>query len=65
MINDEEYARRFKARILARLSGPDTIWTQENAEEAATDEWESFDRGDDNDPEGSADDCLSYWENDE
>jgi hypothetical protein len=68
-IDDEEYARRFKARILQRLSGPGTEWTEEQAREAAAAEWDAIDPaeqriGYENDPEGCADEALSYWEND-
>ena len=62
----EEYARRYKARILQRLSGPGTEWTEEQAREAATEEWESVEphehmSGFEDDPEGAADESLSYW----
>lgn len=68
-INEAEYERRFKARIIAVLSNMPTFWTPEQAKEAADDEWESDDFEHhaymyDDDPEGSADESLSCWEPD-
>jgi hypothetical protein len=69
----EEFERRFKARILARLSGSGTVWTQEQAEEAATEEYEAICEYDTSNgpndwqtdiPEFSADESLSCWEDD-
>lgn len=82
MIERAHWERRFKARIVARLTQPLTDeeraealardpdfepWTQRQAEDAAADEFAavSFDdliEGFEEDPEGSADECLSNWE---
>lgn len=63
----EIWAARFKARIVERLTTGQTTWTKEGAELAAESEYEAtatYDAltGFENDPEGSADEALSYWE---
>ncbi len=67
----EEWERRFKGHIVNRLAAqhgaaPDSGWTQERAEDAARAEFEASEfedlyRGYEADPEGSADEALSYW----
>lgn len=68
-ITGEEWARRFKARIVARLTEEGSAWTPEQAEAAAQDEYGACSAADmlsgyENDPEGSADMALSYWTDD-
>lgn len=61
----EEWARRFKTRFAEILE--DSDWSKEDAEEAAEHEFEAHEVFEDlyefyeNDPEGSADESLSYW----
>ena len=68
----DEWARRFKARICERLKpykaeghkGPG--WTQAQAEQTAEAEYEATSTHDimsgfEDDPEGAADECISYW----
>ena len=62
-LSSDEYERRFKARIVERLTGG---WTPASAAEAAQAEWDSVSFEDhavsfENDPEGAADEELSYW----
>lgn len=67
VISGEEWARRFKARIIARLLEPGpSPWTREQAEQIAQDEYEATDcwpalSGHENSPEDAADETLSYW----
>lgn len=65
----DEWARRFRARIVSRLTEPGSSWTTAQAEDAARSEYDAIDADDItdrewNDPEGAADESLSYWEND-
>jgi hypothetical protein len=69
-ISEQEWERRFKARFLAVLLKPPTTWTPEEAQAAADSEWEACEPGElmdgyENDPEGAADESMSYWEGDE
>lgn len=58
-----EYERRFKARIIDRLVAPNSVWTVEQASEAAAAEWDANAVDCDylSTPEDDADECLSYW----
>ena len=67
-ITPEEWERRFKAHIVSVLfDEPDeTVWTREEAEASAQDEFdgagfEFLSEGFEEDPEGSAEEALSYW----
>ncbi len=71
-MNSEEWERRFKARIMECLKPfrdegtTGEGWTQAEAERAAEGEWAGMDaeehmRGFEEDPEGAANESLSYW----
>ena len=65
-ILDDEYAVRFKARVIVRLTGVDSIWTVGQACDAADAEWEACTPDAhremfEDDPEGSADEAISNW----
>lgn len=68
----EEWEARFKLRIISRLVVEGSPWTPEEASAAAQCEWEgiSQDVGQnamwslDESPEDSADESMSYWEDD-
>ncbi len=60
------YGSRYKARIFQRLMEPPTTWTREDAAAAAEADWDALSPaehmdGFENDPEGAADESLSYW----
>jgi len=67
-----EFGNRFRAHIVKRLTVNGSKWTQEQAEDAAMDEWEAYceydtERGPPDtkvSPESAADEALSYWEDD-
>jgi hypothetical protein len=64
-VSREEFERRFKARIIRKLC-PVTL---EEAQKMAQAEWNATDYEEhsrgcyENDPEGAADEEMSYWEN--
>jgi hypothetical protein len=62
-IEAAEWERRFKARVVSRLMDGKTTWTQKQADRAAEHEYQQaeHDPSYENDPEGSADEALSYW----
>lgn len=56
------YERLFKARIISVVSA----WGYEKADQIAKAEWEAADITDfSDDPEMAADECLSYWDDDD
>lgn len=64
-----EWGRRFTARIVERLTVEGSPWTREQAEAAAEAELEAIDSEDrrwarHDTPEDSADEALTYWEDD-
>lgn len=82
MIERAEWERRFKERIISRLTQPPlteqehaealerdpefTPWTREQADDAAGNEFAAVAFSDllegfEDDPEGSADECMSNW----
>lgn len=70
VLDRKEYELRFKARIVERLLGESDSeqWTEARAKEAADNEWASrpFEEHSfmlEADPEGAADEALSYWNN--
>jgi hypothetical protein len=64
-VSRDEFERRFKAHIVSKLC-PVTL---EEAQKMAQAEWDAVDYeehssgGYENDPEGAADEEMSYWEN--
>jgi len=55
-LSDDEYMRRLRARFIERAGeGADAV-----ADTVTIDEWRSG--GFENDPEGSADEEMTYWE---
>ena len=64
-ITREEYERRFKAHIIATLMAPGSTWTLQEATDAAENEFDSIEPDFLDDPEGDADEALSYWDADE
>lgn len=68
----EEWEARFKLRIISLLTVEGSQWTREQAMVAAQAEWEGIgqDVGEnamwslDESPEDSADESMSYWEDD-
>lgn len=71
-MTEQEWQERFKSRIVERLTVEDTKWTREEAIAAAQAEWEGLSGsvGEDahwaldENPEDSADESLSYWDDD-
>lgn len=68
MVDRAEWERRFKARIMERLTAtqvtdenPEGAWTAAEAEEVARNEFDNVEIELDASPEASADECLSYW----
>lgn len=71
MIESKEWERRYKARIVEVLKG--TGWTEEMTEvQAIAMAQAEYDAAEptylrdsfEDDPEGSADESMSYWDND-
>lgn len=60
----DEWEARFKTRIIARLMQSPTEWTIEAAQEAAQNEFDCVTVDLTDNPEWSADECLSYWDDD-
>ena len=66
-ISGAEWERRFKARIVARLTavGEGSQWTADEAQQVAKSEYEAIGPNDWADygdiPEAAADEALSYW----
>jgi len=68
MLDKAEWESRFKAQIVKRLTGEGSIWTAEQAAEAAEHEYQGnteYPDYLDDPPEDAADECLSYWDADE
>jgi hypothetical protein len=69
-VTPAEWEQRFKARIIELLSGGD--WLPDQMQETADNEFEALTEatgedsnwGLDESPEASADECLSYWDDD-
>ena len=65
MVDTDEYKRRFMARIIEKVDDGDTLGSTLN--DIARSEYEGQLDSDDghiddrSDPEGDADECLSYW----
>lgn len=65
-MDNTEWERRFKERVIAALLVPGSDWTVMEAKDAAQNEVENLaveDRTDD--PESDADESMSYWDADE
>lgn len=60
-LTHDEYERRFKDRIVDRLT---PAWSAADAHIAAEDEYEAWETDDYTNPERDADECLSYWDDD-
>ena len=65
---EAEYARRFKAQIVSRLTANGEGWSADAAMAAAESEWEAFAESDgsnlNGNPENDADEAMTYWDDD-
>lgn len=64
----EEWGARFMRHIISVLTTPGSEWTQNEATDAALNEWaavkEQNEWSVEDDPAAYADECLSYWDDD-